>query len=314
MSAPQSASTARDYEVLVCTYNGAEYIVEQVRSILEQDPPPSRVLISDDGSTDQTLALIQTLANDSVIPVEVRQGPGKGVIHNVIEAIQYTRAPYVFLADQDDIWLPGKAALFCKRMNDAGLPHLIFSDAFVWTPETDQRESFWQRDGLVPNNARNPARLMFHNTVQGASACVNRALIELLEWDDRIVMHDWWMALIASSLGRVSIIEEPTLLYRQHESNQLGSLRPESTEERKLSHRRKVATQILRQGLAFEEHYGGKLREPERAFFKRYHGALCGGFLKRTGFLLRYWPIHKTLKLTLALWYMILTAEKQPPV
>lgn len=302
--------TNTPYEVVLCTYNGAEYITAQLRSILEQQPAPSRVLVSDDGSTDQTLALVRQLAQDTTIPVEVITGPGKGVIKNVLQALTQTRAPYVFLADQDDIWLPEKAALFCEKMTNENIPHLIFSDAWVWQPETDQKESFWERDGLRPENARQPMRLMFHNTVQGASACINRALIEQVQTDERIVMHDWWLALMASSFGRVSMIEQPTLLYRQHDNNQLGSLRPTSNEERTLAHRRKIATQILRQGAAFSEHYAALVPESHRGFLNSYHRACAGGWWQRTTFLLRYQPRHKTLKLTLALWYIIFTAEK----
>lgn len=311
MPAPQITPAHPQYEVLVCTYNGEHYIVEQLRSILEQDPPPSRVIISDDGSTDQTLSLVNEMAQGTAVSVDIVHGPGQGVIHNVLNALLQTRAPYVFLADQDDVWLPEKAALFCAHMNNDTTAHLIFSDAWVWHPESDQRQSFWQKDGLRPDNAKNPALLMFHNTVQGASACINQALIKKIQTDERIVMHDWWIALLASTLGRVSTIATPTLLYRQHSSNQLGSSRPESIEERKLANRRKIATRILKQSIAFAERYSDCLSETQRKFFQCYQRALSGGWCRRLIFLLRYRPRHKTVKLTIALWYMILTVERQ---
>lgn len=312
MSASPETSPDHNYEVLVCTYNGEQYVVDQLRSILGQDPPPSRILISDDGSTDNTLHLIRELAQSTSIPMDIIHGPGRGVIRNVLNALPQTSAPYVFLADQDDIWLPEKASLFCAQMNSDIEAHLIFSDAWVWHPERDQRQSFWQKDDLRPENAKNPALLMFHNTVQGASACISQDLIKKIQTDDRIVMHDWWIALLASALGRVSTITTPTLLYRQHSSNQLGSLRPESDEERTLAHRRKVATQILKQGFAFAEHYAEHLPMSHKMFFQAYQQALSSGWWLRLIFLCRFRPRHKSIKLTLSLWYMILTVERMP--
>jgi rhamnosyltransferase len=305
MPAPVNAPF-QDYEVLVCTCNGAAYIVEQLRSILDQEPPPSRVLISDDGSHDDTLTLVSELSERFTVPVDVRTGPGKGVVHNVLSALPHTRAPYVFLADQDDVWLPGKAARFCELMNNEETPHLIFSDAWVWTPETGERESFWRRDGLIPENAHDPTRLVFHNSVQGASACINRALIERAEWNEQIVMHDWWLALIASGTGRVDIIAEPTLLYRQHGANQIGSQGQTQRKRRKLSETLTEANKVLCQGAAFAERYRSDLPVGYRGFFLSYQGAIRGNRLQRLGFILRYRPKHRTLKQTLKLWAGIL--------
>jgi len=292
-----------DYEVLICTYNGASFILEQVYSILSQEPAPQRILVSDDGSSDATLDILEQIAHTSDVPIEIVEGPGRGVVANVLSALPQTRADYVFLADQDDIWLDEKVALFCARMRSTTEPHLIFSDAWVWHPEREQRHSFWKLDRLLPANARNPRKLAFYNTVQGASACVNRALIERLNTDPRIVMHDWWLALIASSLGQVSVIDQPTMLYRQHGQNQIGCQQKDRRRKnRDWAERKKTIRRIMAQALAFSEHYGEQLDARHQGFFRAYRSAQHGNLIKRGLFILRYWPRHRDLRHTLVLW------------
>jgi len=298
-----------DYEVLICTYNGAPFILEQVYSILGQEPAPKRILISDDQSTDATLDIVQQIGQTSDIPIDIIEGPGKGVVANVLQALPSTQADYVFLADQDDIWLDEKAALFCARMQASDRPHLIFSDAWVWHPGQESKDSFWELDRLLPDNAHNPRKLAFYNTVQGASACVNRALIEQLKTDPRIVMHDWWIALIASALGEVSVIREPTMFYRQHDGNQIGSQNKAGQRKRSLSHRRDVATRILRQAFAFSEHYEHQLPPSDRRFFSAYRNALASNIFRRGWFIINHWPQHRDLRHTLTLWASIVLAK-----
>ncbi|WP_024460091.1 glycosyltransferase family 2 protein [Marinimicrobium sp. LS-A18] len=309
---PAQPASGIDYDVLVCTYNGAEFIEEQLHSILRQQPAPKRVLISDDHSADNTRAIVNQVAQSSPIPIEIIDGPGRGVIRNVLTALPKTTADYVFLADQDDIWLDNKAALFAEKMHGEHCPHLIFSDAWVWHPDRDEKHSFWELDQLRPDNARDPRRLAFHNTVQGASACVNRSLIAAMEPTAEhpdIVMHDWWLALIASGTGHIDYIREPTLLYRQHDNNQVGSQNKANRRKRKLADTLTVANRILRQAVAFTDHYHEALPLAHQDFFKQYQEAMKGGALARTAFILRYWPQHRDLNRTFKLWASMLLVE-----
>ncbi len=314
MPTPTPAHTLSgiDYDVLVCTYNGADYIAEQLESILSQQPAPSRVLVSDDGSTDNTRAIVNQIGQATSIPVTIIDGPGRGVIRNVLTALPQTTADYVFLADQDDIWLDNKAALFAEKMHSEHSPHLIFSDAWVWHPDTDEKHSFWELDQLRPENAKDPRRLAFHNTVQGASACVNRSLIAAMEPTAEhpdIVMHDWWLALIASGTGHIDYITEPTLLYRQHDNNQVGSQNKANRNKRKLADTLVIANRILRQAVAFTDHYYDGLALESQGFFNSYQRAMRASLFHRIGFILRYWPQHRDLNRTLKLWASMLLVK-----
>lgn len=90
-----------DYEVVVCTYNGERYVLEQLASIVRQPIPLKRIIISDDDSTDNTLAIITRFSATTSVPIDVRQrvAGSKGSAHSFFYALSLTIAPYVFLSD-----------------------------------------------------------------------------------------------------------------------------------------------------------------------------------------------------------------------
>src|SRR5690625_6666060 len=85
---PSHAPTPPAYEVVICTYNGADFIGEQLSSILGQQPPPAGVIVSDDGSADNTLALVEEQARSSSIPIKIIQGPAEGIVANMLHALR----------------------------------------------------------------------------------------------------------------------------------------------------------------------------------------------------------------------------------
>lgn len=92
--------------VCMATYNGEEYIKEQLESILCQLGEMDEIIISDDGSTDNTLNIIESY-NDSRIKIHINTGK-HGFVYNFENALQKAKGEYIFLSDQDDIWLPEK--------------------------------------------------------------------------------------------------------------------------------------------------------------------------------------------------------------
>ncbi|GGX60254.1 glycosyltransferase family 2 protein [Saccharospirillum salsuginis] len=307
IDSPASDHLHPDYEVVVCTHNGVPYLAAQLDSILAQRPKPSRVIISDDGSTDETHRLLASYQAKHPDLIRVIAGPGEGIIKNVLFALTHTCAPYVFLADQDDIWLEHKARLFSEQMIVTSDPHLIFSDAWVWFPETHERQSFWKLDGLVPEHAYDPRKLAFHNCIQGASVCINQALIARIKPHPDIAMHDWWMGLIAAGEGRVSIIRTPTLLYRQHSANQVGIQQGRRSGPwlARLRDKSEAARTVLLQAKAYADCYAEATNEEQKAFFTALSKALPSNLLKRLYFLLKWHPVRKDTRRTLTLWLSI---------
>lgn len=219
------------YDVIVCTLNGASFISAQLKSILTQSILPEKIIVSDDGSTDTTLDIVQqTFSEANFTDYEIVQGPRKGVIANFLSALAYCSAEFTFLADQDDIWHREKVLKFSQiaQQQPSDVPTLIFSDARL-IDEYNQEiaPSFFAYQALAPDCLADDS-ILYKNCVQGAACMMNRALrnlaldslpyIQLSE----IYMHDWWLALLARYYGNTQFIDLPLLDYRQHRQNQVG--------------------------------------------------------------------------------------------
>lgn len=219
------------YDVIVCTFNGASFISEQLKSILTQSILPQKIIVSDDGSTDTTLDIVQQIFSEANFTAyEIVQGPKKGVIANFLSALAYSSADFTFLADQDDIWHQEKVLKFSQmaQMQSLDVPTLTFSDARL-IDEYNQEiaPSFFTYQALTPDCLADDS-ILYKNCVQGAACMINRALrnlaLDSLPYIhlSEIYMHDWWLALLARYYGNTQFIDLPLLDYRQHHQNQVG--------------------------------------------------------------------------------------------
>lgn len=218
-------------EVVLPTFNGARHLAEQVASIAEQSLRPVRLLLRDDGSTDGTQALIQTLRQHYGDWLQVLPSDGNlGCVGNVNRLLRATTAPYVALADQDDVWHSDKlerslgAITGLERSIGAATPLLLHSDlALVDAEGRSLGSTYFLRQRLDPRRVA-PADLGLTNVVTGCTVLCNRALLaRALPLPPEALMHDWWLALVASVFGRVQLLPGVTVDYRQHNTNVLGA-------------------------------------------------------------------------------------------
>lgn len=224
-----------DISVAMCTYNGAQYIVEQLESIAAQTLLPAEIVVSDDGSTDGTVALLkqtwERLAEHSsgVRKVKLTVLTNKtslGVTKNFEQAIAATTRPYIFLADQDDIWFParleteiaqlkaGAGFVFgdAQLINESGEPlgHSLFEALALSNSE---------RTGIVSH----PVDVLIkRNIVTGATAAFSRSVFEKATPFPVGWVHDEWLAMVAALTGERFAVTESLIGYRQHSSNQIG--------------------------------------------------------------------------------------------
>ena len=222
---------AAPIEVVLPTYNGAPYLEAQLASIHAQTFRPIRVLLRDDGSSDGTPELLQVLQQRYGAWLEVLPADGNlGCGGNVNRLLEATSAPYVALADQDDLWLPQKLeqalALMqqLERHHGAATPLLVHSDLeLVDEAGAPLGCTYLQRQRLDPQRTA-PVDLALTNVVTGCTALLNRALLlKALPIPPQALMHDWWLALVASAFGQIALLEQPGVLYRQHSANVLGA-------------------------------------------------------------------------------------------
>jgi rhamnosyltransferase len=222
------------YGIVLSTYNGAEFLAEQIESIRAQTVPAWRLYIRDDGSGDETLAIIANCAaRDSRISVLADPGGNLGAPASFGLLLSHAFArgeSFVFLSDQDDVWLPSKAermltaAVEQEGQTGPHVPLLVHSDLRVVSPQLNLvHRSYLRLQQLDPQEDAQPARLLFRNAVTGCATLVNRALLARALPFPRVAMHDWWLAQCAAVFGRIAFVDEATVLYRQHDANVLGA-------------------------------------------------------------------------------------------
>src|SRR5712691_6164922 len=210
-------------DVLLATYNGARYLRPQIESILDQEGVSFRILVRDDGSADETPAVIEhyrRMRPDRV--VRVGGSDHLGTVGNFACLLREASAPYAALSDQDDVWARHKLRTLLSAMRDLesrhsiGAPLLVHSDLTVVDETLRERHpSFWRYSGFDPRGANLP-QLLIKNTVTGCASLVNRALIELaLPIPQAALVHDYWLALVAGAAGHFGIVEETLMAYRQ---------------------------------------------------------------------------------------------------
>ena len=226
-----SVVSVASIEVVLPTYNGVLYLEAQIASIYNQTLRPERVLLRDDGSSDGTQALISQLQQQYGIWLQALPADGNlGCTANVNRLLQATTAPYVALADQDDLWLPQKLEVSLKKLqqleNHYGteIPLLVHSDLeLVDQDGTSLGCRYLKRQRLNPLRTA-PADLALTNVVTGCTVLVNRALLEkALPIPTKALMHDWWLALVATVFGQIEFLPNPLVYYRQHSNNAIGA-------------------------------------------------------------------------------------------
>jgi rhamnosyltransferase len=212
--------------IVLSTFNGAQFLAEQLESIQNQTFRNWQLLIRDDGSTDQTPEIIQTFAaaDQRIKFINETDRENLGVITNFFTLIKYDQADYYFFSDQDDVWLPDKMATMLAEAarHDQAKPLMVYMDLAVVDQElTLIKPSMIRSQSHHANTTLLPE--LTENTVTGGVAMLNHALAEKWQTTDQLIMHDWYLALLAAATGQLVYIDQPGELYRQHHNNVLGA-------------------------------------------------------------------------------------------
>ena len=214
--------------ILLSTYNGEQYIRQQIESIQKQSFKDWNLLIRDDGSSDSTLDVIEELVKeDSRIRLVNEQSiTNQGVIGSFLSLLKYEKADYYFFCDQDDFWLEDKLSIQLEEMLKfpKEQPVLVYTDLSVVNQDLNVIASSMIRSQSGHANTGLNEELT-ENTVTGGVTLINHALAELWSGEEEfpILMHDWYLALLASAKGKLVYVDQVTQLYRQHTNNVLGA-------------------------------------------------------------------------------------------
>ena len=214
--------------ILLSTYNGEAYLREQVASIQAQSHKDWHLLIRDDGSTDSTRQIIEELvAEDERIRfINPDSQENLGVIKSFHALLTYEKADYYLFSDQDDVWVKDKLLIQLEEAlkYPTPLPILVYTDLKV----VDQELKVLHESMIATQSGHANTELiqeLTENTVTGGVSLINHSLAQLWTGQEEypLLMHDWYLALLAASQGKLIYLDQATELYRQHTSNVLGA-------------------------------------------------------------------------------------------
>jgi len=217
-----------EISVALATYNGERFLPAQLDSIAAQTVRPAELVVSDDGSTDGTLAIVERFAAAAPFPVRVLEKPSRlGFSDNFLYAAAACRHELVAFCDQDDVWLSKKLEIGLRRIEADD--SLLALHRLTMTDTALEPARLWTQ-GIEGDAVFEPLQLDPYKNGWGNSMLFRRVLATLIPRENRPrqpekqrpLSHDTWIYVLAAALGRVSHIAEPLILYRQHGGNTVG--------------------------------------------------------------------------------------------
>jgi len=216
--------------IVLCTYNGARFVGAQLDSFLAQTRLPDELVVCDDDSTDETLSIVEAFKQRASFPVQVvRNETRLGSTKNFEKGIALATGDLIATSDQDDVWLPEKLALSEAALDAEPARGLVFTNAEV----VDQDLRPVGHDMWAAIHFGLPARwrvrrgrafevLLRQWLVTGATMMFRAEYRPVILPIPENWIHDGWIAFILGALAPIGCIEQSTLKYRQHATQQIG--------------------------------------------------------------------------------------------
>ena len=294
--------------ILLATWNGAAHLREQLESFRIQTLHPTRLIVSDDGSRDDTRTILaEFAASDPGFVVDIIEGPRRGGAQNFLHLLQAVPlgTDFIALSDQDDVWLPDKIARGVRLLSrlPADRPALMGGRSYICDAELHN-----QRMSSMPRRSPSFCHALVQNFAGGNTMMLNSAGVDLVRAAaaeaGRVVVHDWWIYQIISGVGGDVIFDEvPLLLYRQHGGNQIGANAGVSAKLRRmrwmLSGRFRRWNAINLAALRASSH---RFTPENRAIIADFARLQRSGLWDRLAILRRLGLYRQGLEGTLALW------------
>lgn len=290
-------------EILLASYNGERYIREQIMSIIGQSYTDWHLTVCDDCSKDKTAEIVKSLAEEYPDKISFKvnsanSGSASGNFYSML--LEAAGSRYVMLCDQDDVWAEDKikiTKLAMDKMEERygkNTPILIHSDLRVVDEKLDEISPSMFYTQNLRGSEISFANQLCQNSVTGCTVMINRALLGFVKKKpEHMIMHDWWLALIATAFGHIGFINTPLISYRQHFSNQEGA-----KDYRSLGRTVKMAGKgeairnslmlTYKQACDFRDMYGGRLNAGNKKILNAYCGFPKYGKLKKLAMCVKY--------------------------
>lgn len=303
MSDPIAAPAEPEIDILLATWNSARWLEPLLDSLLAQTVQDFRLIVSDDCSKDETVEILERYRPRFRHPVTLirRETPSGTAAANFASLMKISRAAYVFLCDGDDVWYPEKLEKFVTAARGLEAEHgpqtpvFVFSDTEVIDGAGHvTHESYWAFKNTDAFRCLSLERILFYGPMLGCACLMNRELTRLAADVPvgRVAGHDWWIALVAASLGVVDAIPDKTIGYRIHGGNNSQPKQVSVGGLAKLGKpfhevRRRLAIRI-RQAEPLLEQFGDKIPADRRKTIERFIAVRNRSFLGRRFALWRY--------------------------
>lgn len=269
--------------VILCTYNGADFLKEQIDSLLNQTWKPFEIIISDDGSTDDTRSILQSYKDHPSIQFFFQE-KNLGPIKNVEFALGKTKGDLIAFSDQDDIWKPEKLETLYRSIDNS---LLIYSDSEL---VNEKGESLNKKLSDLRNmyTGTDSKGFVFSNVVWGHAMMIYRQLLQYALPIPENIPHDIWLAYAATTHGGIQYLDKVLTLYRQHSKTHTITIAAPATTRSHEKRYRDFEKQlnwinIMKDYATEEEH--SFYEELYRLYKEKENGKYC---LKLFSFLLRH--------------------------
>ena len=279
-------------EILLATYNAEKYLPTLLDSVYNQDYENFVLTVSDDGSTDSTIQILNSYKEKFGKMNILKNCENLGAKGNFKRLIENASGDYIMFADHDDKWLSDKISTTLAAMQAAesvlDAPILVHTDLSVTDADLNITAPSFVRSQNF-NMGRNKFNdFLAQNTVTGCAMMMNSKLLTLCKRMPKdALMHDWWAALTASAFGKVVFLDVPTILYRQHGDNQVGAVGDDYVADRKRTAKERLRA-TYRQASLFYNTYCDILPKEVKDTAKAYADCEKSGKLKRIGTVLKY--------------------------
>lgn len=216
--------------VAMCTYNGEKYLKYQLESIISQSYSPKELIICDDGSSDNTIAIINKYSQEAPFPIRLYQNnTNLGSTKNFEKAIRLCNEEIIVLSDQDDIWVKNKLERIVEEFSKSEEIGAVFSDALLIDDQgSSLGQTLWdsvnftsrERKKVLNNKIVNV--LLKHNVVTGATMAFKSSYRDIILPIPKNWVHDAWIALLFSIFSKIFPISDTLINYRIHSEQQIG--------------------------------------------------------------------------------------------
>ncbi len=300
-------TTSTRVAILLSTYNGEKFLCEQLDSLLTQSHDNFILVARDDGSSDETWNILQDYQGRYSQKIYLAEGDITNLgardsfAYLIDYALRYKQKleledAYMLFCDQDDVWFPNKietqlnAMLKCEAGNP-GAPVLVYSDLEVVSESLKVVAPSLARYQGLETHRNSFNQMVISNLVTGCTAMLNEALAsKCLPVSKNAIMHDWWLALVASAFGKVVYLDQALVHYRQHGSNAIGAKEHKQAVVTRPGFWSRLSSlqpddhllEVAVQARDFADQFGAYLSEHQRAGLK-----LAGKMEATTGILQR---------------------------